>query len=82
MRGGSALTSASVRPGRSAASLHLSQPNLTKYIANLEKELGFRLFDRTTHRVELTEAGHRLLQKVEITFSQVNRVIEESRLAG
>ena len=67
---------------RAAASLHLSQPNLTKYIAKLEKVLGFRLFDRTTHRVELTEAGHRLLQKVEIPFSQVNRAIEESRIAG
>lgn len=42
---------------RAAAKLGLSQPALSQAVRDLEEGLGARLFDRTTRRVELTEAG-------------------------
>lgn len=46
---------------RAAARLHLAQQALSRDIARLERQLGAALFLRTTRRVELTEAGERLL---------------------
>ncbi len=40
--------------------LHLSQPALSQHVAELERELGARLFDRLGRRVALTEAGRHL----------------------
>ena len=36
---------------------------VSRTIAGLERELGFRLFDRTTRRLNLTEAGAIYLQR-------------------
>ncbi|MDQ0643554.1 LysR family transcriptional regulator [Microbacterium murale] len=46
---------------RAAELAGISQSGLSSAIRNLEKELGTPLFDRTTRRVELTEAGLALL---------------------
>jgi DNA-binding transcriptional LysR family regulator len=43
--------------GRAAATLHLSQPALSGTVKSLERDLGVRLFKRTSRSVELTEAG-------------------------
>jgi DNA-binding transcriptional LysR family regulator len=46
---------------RAAARMHLVQSALSVSIRSLERELGGRLFNRTTHYVELTDAGRALL---------------------
>jgi DNA-binding transcriptional LysR family regulator len=47
--------------GRAASRLNMTQPPLTQGIAQLERLLGVRLFDRTKRSVQLTPAGASLL---------------------
>lgn len=42
---------------RAAQQLHITQPAVTQQIHGLEKELGVRLFHRTTHSVQMTQEG-------------------------
>ena len=42
---------------RAAAQLHVTQPTLSRQIADLEAELGVKLFTRSNHNVVLTEDG-------------------------
>ncbi|MGD2119021.1 MAG: LysR family transcriptional regulator [Chromatiales bacterium] len=48
---------------RASESLYLTQPAISKRIAALESELDVKLFDRIGRRVQLTEAGRRLLPR-------------------
>lgn len=57
--------------------LYVSQPNLTKAIASMEKEIGVKLFDRTTRKVVLTEAGERLLVQAETMFMPFQRSFDD-----
>jgi DNA-binding transcriptional LysR family regulator len=54
---------------RAAARVHLVQSALSVSIRSLERELGARLFDRTTHQVELTDAGHALVPEARRTLA-------------
>lgn len=47
---------------RAAARLHVSQPSLSAQVRALERDVGVELLRRTTRRVELTEAGHSMLE--------------------
>ena len=60
----------------SRASRNLGVPGatLSRRIAAMEREFGVRLFNRTTRRVELTEAGGRY-------FERCGRLVDEARLA-
>ncbi|CAM02357.1 LysR family transcriptional regulator [Saccharopolyspora erythraea NRRL 2338] len=48
---------------RAAKRLHVAQSGLSASIRSLERELGARLFHRTTRNVTLTAAGHALLHE-------------------
>ena len=45
--------------------LHVTQPTLSRQIAELEQELGCTLFRRTNRSTTLTEDGMRLRQRAE-----------------
>lgn len=62
--------------GFRAAADRLAMPNskVSRRISELERDLGLRLFNRTTRRVELTEAGR-------LYFERCRRIIDEARLA-
>jgi DNA-binding transcriptional LysR family regulator len=54
---------------RAAARVHLVQSALSVSIRSLERDFGVTLFDRTTHHVELTEAGKVLLAEARRTVA-------------
>ena len=55
--------------------LHLSQPALSRRIANLERVLNVRLLDRTTRSVELTPLGRRFLGKVRSAIAELDHSV-------
>jgi DNA-binding transcriptional LysR family regulator len=58
---------------RAARRLNYVQSALSVSIQSLERELGIRLFDRTTHRVALTDAGEALLPSARQTLVSVEQ---------
>lgn len=46
---------------KAAEELYISQPTLSKHIQAMERELGGKLFNRSTHGVSLTEFGELFL---------------------
>jgi DNA-binding transcriptional LysR family regulator len=67
---------------RAAGRVHLSQPALSQQIQKLEGELGVALFQRTKHRVELTQAGQVLLKGARQVLVQVEQSARAAREAG
>lgn len=50
---------------RAAEQVHLAQSSVTEQIQSLEADLGASLFDRSSRKLRLTDAGHRLLEYAE-----------------
>ncbi|NJL55010.1 LysR family transcriptional regulator [bacterium] len=65
--------------GRAADRLHISQPALSKQIANLEKEIGLALLTRTKRTVKLTTAGQVFIEQSKQLLSQVDTAIQLTR---
>ena len=58
---------------KAAASLHVSQPSISKAIQNLEAELGVPLFYRSSKQLELTDAGQAvLINSIQVLESFLN----------
>jgi LysR family hydrogen peroxide-inducible transcriptional activator len=56
---------------KAAKRCHVAQPSLSQQVIKLEKELGYKLFDRLGNKVVLTEAGTALLPRAK-------RIIQET----
>lgn len=60
-----------------ANTLHITQPTLSRQIADLEQELGKQLFIRTNRNTKLTEEGIHLRQRAEEILSLVRQTESE-----
>lgn len=61
-----AIVADSMSFSRAAERLRLPQPWVSRQIRQLERQLGFDLFNRSTRRMELTEKGARLLERAQL----------------
>jgi DNA-binding transcriptional LysR family regulator len=61
--------------GRAAAREQIGQPALSLQIAKLERELGVRLFDRTSRNVRLTRAGAMLVERARLVLREVEALV-------
>jgi len=68
--------------GRAAVRLHMTQPPLTQAIAQLERLLEVRLFDRTKRSVQLTEAGEALLPQARELLARAQALPAQARAAA
>jgi DNA-binding transcriptional LysR family regulator len=68
--------------GRAAAREHIVQSALSQQLQRLERELGVRLLERSTHHVALTTAGTAFLIEVRQIISQVDRAAQVARSAA
>jgi DNA-binding transcriptional LysR family regulator len=71
---------------KAAELLSITQPALSAAIKQLENQLGSKLFDRTTHQIELTRQGavvlayaRYLLNTAENAFDDIQRALETGR---
>ncbi|HTS90244.1 MAG TPA: LysR family transcriptional regulator [Gemmatimonadales bacterium] len=64
---------------RAAATLHIAQQALSQQIADLERELQVRLFDRTRRGVSPTVAGIAFLEAARQTLADSDRAISVAR---
>lgn len=67
---------------RAAESRHVSQPAFSRRIRALEEWTGSPLFDRSTHRVRLTEAGRQFQPLVMEALRSIHRARETARQVG
>src|SRR5687768_14185939 len=68
--------------GRAAIRLHTTQPPLTQGIAQLERLLEVRLFDRNKRSVQLTEAGAALLPQAQALLVRAQALPAQARAAA
>jgi DNA-binding transcriptional LysR family regulator len=67
--------------GRAAAREHIVQSALSQQLQRLERELGVRLLERSTHHVALTAAGALFLAEARQILARVERAAEVARSA-
>src|SRR4051812_8924400 len=63
--------------GKAAADLAMSQPSISKAIADVEDAVGLRLFDRGPHGVEATIYGRALLKCGNAVFDELRQGVKE-----
>lgn len=62
---------------KAAEALYITQPNLSRQMQNLEKEIGQQLFIRGTKKITLTEAGQLLRKRAEEIMELYNQTEAE-----
>lgn len=64
---------------KAAETLFVSQPAVSRQVALLEQELGFALFDRTSHGISLTDAGREFEAFFRNTLRQFHALVDRTR---
>lgn len=67
---------------RAGATLHLSQPAVSKAVKALEEELGVNLLVRKGRKVELTDAGRVVFDRAQTVLSTLHTIEEEVAEVG
>lgn len=67
---------------RAAERLHLVQQAVSRAVAQLERELGVTLLERTTHEVKLTKAGATLLASGREALAAVDAALDQAQAIG
>ena len=62
--------------------LGLTPAGVSKNVARLERDLGVRLFHRSTRRLRLTESGERFLQQVDGPLASLQAAVATSTIAA
>ena len=65
-----------------ADTLYISQSALSQQIRQLEHQLGFQLFDRSTRQVTLTEAGRSFYRNAQQLLDQLSLEYNRARQAA
>src|SRR4029077_9572604 len=63
--------------GRAAERLAISQPNVSKAIADLEHTFGVRLLDRTSRGVEPPTYGLAVIKRATAVFDELRQSVKE-----
>ncbi|GJL80905.1 MAG: LysR family transcriptional regulator [marine bacterium B5-7] len=61
---------------KAAEKVHISQPAISEQVGQLESEIGFELFRRTGHGVEVTDLGRTFLLEAEEVYLSMLRLNE------
>ena len=62
---------------QAADRLFITQSTLSKHVATAEKEAGFRIFDRDTTKVELTESGRAYIERLREVAKKYEQAVSE-----
>jgi DNA-binding transcriptional LysR family regulator len=68
--------------GRAAQRLHMAQQPLSVQVRELEREVGYDLFERFANRIRLTPAGSVLLGDARSLLKRTGDALERARRAG
>ena len=64
---------------RAADECHVSQPSLSLQIAELERVLAIKIFERDAHRVALTAAGRDFVESARVVLHAADALLETAR---
>ena len=67
---------------KAASRLSVSEPAVSQQVADLEDELGQKLFNRDSRRVELTEVGRVLLRGARRTLASATEAVAQAQEAA
>lgn len=64
---------------KAAKRLFITQPTLTVFLNTLERNLGFKLFDRTKNPIALTKSGKLYMEQMRKLLYEEDKLVETIR---